>query len=66
MLPDDLNLTLIELHAGRSSQATLLGRSEITYESLYISPKLSDELSHVPTIYRYSRGEQLCLLEGRA
>ncbi len=66
VLPDDLNLTLIELNAGRSSQATLLGRSEITYESLYISPKLSDELSHVPTIYRYSRGEQLCLLEGRA
>lgn len=66
MLPDELNLTLIELDAGRSSQATLLGRDHITIESLYLSPALADELSHVPTLYRYTRGEQLCLMEGRA
>ncbi|MDR0564803.1 MAG: DNA adenine methylase [Azoarcus sp.] len=30
----------IELKAGRSSQATLLGKNEITYESLYISHDL--------------------------
>ena len=30
----------IALHAGRSSQATLLGKNEITYESLYISNDL--------------------------
>lgn len=64
-LPRELNLTLIELYAGRSSQATLLGRDEITIESLYLSPALADELAHVPLVYRYTRGEQLCLLEGR-
>lgn len=66
ILPDDLNLTLIELDAGRSSQATLLGRKDVTIESLYLSPALSDELAHVPTLYRYTRGEQMCLMEGRA
>ena len=64
-LPDELNLTLIELYAGRSSQATLLGRDDVTIESLYLSPALADELAHVPTVYRYTRGEQLCLMEGR-
>jgi DNA adenine methylase len=66
LLPDELNLTLIELDAGRSSQATLLGRNDITIESLYLSPALADELTHVPTLYKYTRGEQLCLMEGRA
>jgi len=65
-LPDELNLTLIELDAGRSSQATLLGKKVVTIESLYLSPALADELAHVPTLYRYTRGEQLCLMEGRA
>ena len=39
-LPDDLGLELVEVAAGRSSQATLLGRSEQTVESLYLSPAL--------------------------
>ena len=64
LLPDELNLTLIELDAGRSSQATLLGRKDITIESLYLSATLADELVHVPTLYRYTRGEQLCLMGG--
>ena len=64
-LPDELELTLIELYAGRSTQATLLGRNDITIESLYLSPRLADELAHEPIVYRYTRGEQLCLLEGR-
>lgn len=64
-LPDDLNLTLIELYAGRSTQATLLGRDDVTIESLYLSPSLADELAHVPIVYRFTRGEQLCLMEGR-
>lgn len=51
-LPDDLNLTLIELYAGRSSQATLLGRDDVTIESLCLSPSLADELAHVPIVYR--------------
>lgn len=37
-LPKHLQLKKIELCAGRSSQATLLGRNEITIESLYLSP----------------------------
>ncbi len=44
-LPDDLNLTRVSLDAGRSSQATLLGRSEKTIESLYLSPVLA-EMNH--------------------
>jgi DNA adenine methylase len=42
-LPDELNLTLIELYAGRSTQATLLGRSGVTIESLYLSSSLTNE-----------------------
>lgn len=40
MLPKALNLAHIEIEAGVSSQATLLGRSAITIESLYVSPAL--------------------------
>ena len=36
-LPEDLGLVHIEIHAGRSTQATLLGRADDTYESLYLS-----------------------------
>ena len=43
-LPADLNLAPIEIEAGRSSQATLLGRNHITYESLYLSPALVHRL----------------------
>jgi DNA adenine methylase len=43
-LPGHLRLHLVELPAGRSSQATLLGRAEITVESLYISPALANRL----------------------
>ena len=57
-LPDELHLTLTELYAGRSTQATLLGRSGVTIESLYLSPSLADELAHVPIVYRFMRGEQ--------
>ena len=39
-LPEALNLTKIEINAGRSSQATLLNRSEITYEAVFLSPTL--------------------------
>ncbi len=43
-LPESLGLTHLEIHAGRSTQATLLGRNVITYESLYLSPALTDSL----------------------
>jgi len=40
-LPEELHLTRLELVAGRSSQSTLSGRSEITVESLYVSRNLT-------------------------
>jgi DNA adenine methylase len=39
-LPASLGLRRVELVAGRSSQATLLGRAEVTIESLYLSREL--------------------------
>jgi DNA adenine methylase len=50
-LPDSLNLYHLSVEAGRSSQATLLGRSHITYESLYLSPALIDRLE-LPSTFR--------------
>lgn len=41
-LPRDLWGAHLELHAGRSSQATLSGRDERTVESLYAAPGLLD------------------------
>ncbi len=39
-LPASLHMTRMELNAGRSSQATLNGREEVTIESLYVSSNL--------------------------
>jgi DNA adenine methylase len=39
-IPVKTGIKHIELNAGRSSQSTLLGKNEITYESLYISSDL--------------------------
>ncbi len=46
-LPEVLNLTRIEIEAGRSSQATLLGRNDNTTESLYLSPALVARIGKV-------------------
>jgi DNA adenine methylase len=43
-LPTSLNLSKIEINAGRSSQATLLNRIEITFEALFISPALEKQI----------------------
>jgi DNA adenine methylase len=43
-LPKSLNLTHLSVHAGRSTQSTLLGRRDQTIESLYLSPALVDEI----------------------
>jgi len=43
-LPDKLNLTKIEINAGRSTQATFLNRKEITYEAVYLSPSLVERI----------------------
>lgn len=56
-LPASLGLKRLEIMAGRSTQATLLGRSDVTYESLYLSPALVNVL--VP--YRRPRTLQLSL-----
>ena len=40
-LPEELGMTRLLLRAGKSSQATLSGRSEDTVESLYLSPGLA-------------------------
>jgi len=40
-LPVSIGAEYVELEAGRSSQSTLAGRNEITYEGLYISSLLS-------------------------
>jgi DNA adenine methylase len=61
-LPERLRLHLIELHAGRSSQATLLGRDEVTVESLYLSPALADSLQ-LRRRYPHRVAEQLALME---
>lgn len=54
-LPESLNCTKVMLNAGISSQATLLGKKETTFESLYISRSLLPEVCILP--------HQLSLLE---
>lgn len=43
-LPKSLKMKKIELHAGRSSTATLHNRKEDTFESLYLSEVLLDQI----------------------
>jgi len=43
-LPDTLGLVKLSVHAGKSAQATLLGRDEDTIESLYLSPALIEQI----------------------
>jgi DNA adenine methylase len=63
-LPERLRLHLVELKAGRSSQATLLGRDEVTVESLYLSPALAEKLN-LRRSYPRRFVEQLALLEAK-
>jgi len=46
-LPDCIGAERLEIDAGRSSQATLNGRSEITIESLYVSHGLDADQSRI-------------------
>ena len=63
-LPDALNLTKIEIDAGRSSIATLLTRVENTYEALYLSPSLLNQIhfkpqpSFIQTSFKSSKGRE--------
>jgi len=54
-LPENLNCTKILLNAGISSQATLLGKKDTTYESLYVSQNIAGIIKSVP--------EQMTLME---
>ncbi len=63
VLPESLGLKRIEIEVGRSSQSTLLGREEITVESLYLSPDLiSHQLTDL-TSYINNIPKQLTLPE---
>ena len=55
-LPSGLNAVHLQIHAGRSSQATLAGRDEDTVESLYISDVLANLHDVLPD---YSRSSKL-------
>lgn len=58
-LPEYLQLKKVGLHAGRSSQATLLGRDDVTIESLYLSPAL---VAKTKTVSHEKKSPQLDLL----
>lgn len=57
-LPASLGLTRVEIEAGRSTQSTLLGRAEVTYESLYLSQALTHRLTHKPVDHHRRRARQ--------
>ncbi|MBW4688375.1 MAG: DNA adenine methylase [Komarekiella atlantica HA4396-MV6] len=66
VLPLSLSLERIEIEVGRSSQSTLLGKEEITTESLYLSPSLSRSLVNTQIndfSYIGKKPKQLALLE---
>lgn len=65
-LPENLELQRIELKAGRSSQATLLGREEVTCESLYLSKPLLQLTQTASEKYRKIQHRQLSLFEQKA
>jgi DNA adenine methylase len=62
-LPDALALKQLEVEAGRSSQATLLGREDRTYESLYLSPALTTQLQKFPQDLKPKGDRQLSLFK---
>jgi DNA adenine methylase len=63
LLPKELGLYRFEIEAGCSTQATLLGRHEVTYESVYVSKnwvakrqiapvgKFAKEMRHQPVLF---------------
>jgi DNA adenine methylase len=61
-MPQSLKLVHIEIDAGRSSQATLLGRDHNTYESVYLSPALVARIGTVNKRYLTIAPKQFSLL----
>ncbi|WP_339377920.1 DNA adenine methylase [Calothrix sp. NIES-2100] len=62
-LPEELGLRKIEIEVGRSSQATLLGKEEITIEFLYLSPALIRHQKSEIESYITKSYKQLMVLE---
>lgn len=56
-LPEELECTKILLNAGLSTQATFLGKREVTFEALYISKKLTyllnEQIDLFGDVYEY-------------
>ena len=50
-LPKELECCKLLLNAGRSTQATLLGRKDFTYEALYVSKGLQKYIDDIDTEY---------------
>ncbi len=65
-LPESLGLKRLEIEAGRSSQATLLGKKQITVESLYLSKALLERLHGEPQHRKMGGWEQLMLPEAES
>jgi DNA adenine methylase len=61
-LPEALSLKKIEIAVGRSSQSTLLGREEVTIESLYLSSNLLNNYALDIDISSKKTHKQLTLL----
>lgn len=61
-LPSALNLRKIEIEVGRSSQATLLGKEEVTVESLYLS-HIANSYTEDLESYIKAKAKQLTSLE---
>jgi DNA adenine methylase len=61
VLPERLGLRRIEIEVGRSSQSTLLGRTETTVESLYLSSDLISRQFADLTSYMSKSAKQLTL-----
>ncbi len=58
-LPSDLDIDHLEIHAGRSSQATLAGREEDTVESLYVSKHLLKNWKKLPDFSQPAKIQQV-------
>lgn len=60
-LPDELGLSKIMLKAGLSSQSTLLGKKETTYEALYVSPGLQKFIPKPEPVVQYSLFDEVAV-----
>lgn len=58
-LPEELGLQKVLLNAGLSSQSTLLGKKEVTYEALYISQGLQHHIPQPEPMVQYSLFETI-------